>query len=98
METIKYLATVARRSICRYKIAAATFDSRNNILSVATNRPRFMWTGGGIHAEALALRKCNINDVKYIVIVRIGKGGDLKPIRPCVSCNKLLVKFNIQWR
>ena len=87
---------VALRSPCRYRVAALVFDSDGNVLACAHNLPRLHKKGGGIHAELAALRKCNPKDAHTIQLVRIGRGGELRPIHPCASCLRVLKKFRIR--
>lgn len=91
------LWTVAQRSPCRYKVAAAAISFTNEVIAVVTNQRRFMHTGGGIHAEINLLRKCKVEGVKKVVLMRVGASGSLRPIAPCKDCKKLLSKLGIKW-
>lgn len=88
------LQKTARRSFCRYFVAAAALDARGNVLSVAHNTPRLPKTGGSSHAELRALRKAG-PEARSVVLVRVGARGQRLPIHPCAACSKVLEKKGI---
>lgn len=96
MEIIDILFQEARKSTCRFRVSAVVLDERGNVLARGYNKPRLKRKGGGIHAEVDTLRKCDRNKIHTIVILRIGKGGDIRNIHPCLNCSKLLTKLNVK--
>jgi len=95
---MKNIFKIAKRSPCRYKVAAVILDSNGNVLACAHNLPRMMKRGGGIHAELAALRRCNPKEAKTLQLVRVGRGGQLRPIHPCRHCQRILDKFGIKYK
>ena len=87
---------VAVRSSCRYKVSAIALDKRGNVLSTASNRPRFAKLSGGMHAEMAVWRKVNVGDVRVVLIARVNKAGDLLPIDPCATCKRVLTRLGIK--
>jgi len=86
----------AGQSISKFKISAIAFTKNGNIVSSATNRPRFDREGGGYHAEMVALEKAGGNKVYTIILCRIGQSGDIVPIEPCERGQKNLDKKGIK--
>jgi cytidine deaminase len=95
MNFLNRLWRYAHKSPCRYRIAAMAISHKGEIIAMATNKQRFMTTGGGIHAEINVLRKCKAEGIAKLFLVRIGAGGAVRPIKPCQRCQKLLNKLNI---
>lgn len=79
----------ARQSISGYKISAIGISKNGNIISKATNHPRFDRYGGGLHAEMKLLRKCG-NRISTIILCRVNRNGGVLPIEPCPRCKKIL--------
>lgn len=77
---------------CVFRVVAAGIDSRNRIISIATNRPRFQ--NRGLHAEERIIYS-SPRSLAKILILRIGARGDLLPIHPCRLCHKQAGKRNI---
>lgn len=77
---------------CRFRVIAAGIDSRNRIISIATNRPRF--EKRGLHAEERIIYS-SPKSLARILILRIGARGDLLPIHPCKLCQKQANKRSI---
>ncbi len=77
---------------CVFRVVAAGIDSRNRIISIATNRPRFQ--NRGLHAEERIIYS-SPRSLAKILILRIGARGDLLPIHPCRLCQKQASKRNI---
>ena len=76
----------ARSSVCRTKIAAVAFTSKGEVLGTSRNDPRFMREQGGIHAEMALMAQYGKN-IHHILILRVGRGGNLLPIEPCSMCS-----------
>ncbi len=83
------------KCICTYRVVAVAFDKRGDILTIATNRPRFKKLGGSVHAEMEAIRLAGPKIVS-MQIFRLNKLGGLLPIHPCKSCQRILDKMNIK--
>ena len=75
----------ALNSCCKFKIAAIGLSATGDPLCCAFNSPRFSRKGGGVHAEMKVLHKSPPN-LKTIILCRINKNGDLRPIHPCETC------------
>lgn len=82
----------ALRSPCRYKVVAIGLDSKNRLISIATNSHRF--TNRGYHAEERLIAK-SPKSLSKIILGRVGSTGELLPIHPCKTCSKLLEKYSI---
>ena len=85
----------ASQSICKFRVAALGFNSEGVCVASASNRPRFSHKGGGIHAER-KLMELKSKGIVKILICRIGNGGDLLPIDPCETCQKIADKLGIR--
>lgn len=95
----------AANSPCTYKISAIAFDKKGDVLGHATNSHSKNWNvldkdsagrpGTGIHAERKLLERYR-GLVKTILICRIGRGGDLRPIEPCETCSKVARKYGVK--
>lgn len=92
----------ALQSPCKYHIGAIAFDKKGDILGNTCNTFRggecFIGTqdrrGTGLHAEARLIRRYGRN-IKTILIMRIGRSGDILPIDPCPSCAKIAANLGI---
>lgn len=91
----KILLKKASKSICHYKIAALGINAEGRIIGCTYNKPRFNWKGGGIHAEISLMKKYG-KQLKTIYILRIGSGGDIRPIEPCKTCKEKADELNIK--
>ena len=85
----------ANQSYCRYKVAAIGFDEDGRIVATGVNRPRLEKQGGGKHAEMVVLQKAG-KRVRSMIICRVGNAGELRPIKCCSSCKKVLDKMGIK--
>jgi len=85
----------ACQSICKIRISAIAFDNHGNILTSAFNSPRFNRFGGGMHAEMKVLQKAG-SKTASILICRVGHSGNLLPVHPCKTCQRLLDKRGIR--
>ena len=79
------LVRLAQRSPCRYKVAAIGIDRRGRVITAATNRSRYFYLGGGKHAEMEVMRR-SPRSLVLIIILRLGQGGVIRPITPCLRC------------
>lgn len=91
------LFTKASKTPCKFKVAVVCYDKRSKLLGTTYNLPRFCRLGGSIHAEMRALQKWGTS-IKSMTLLRFGKSGELRPIHPCVNCNKVLAKLKIRIR
>lgn len=81
-----------------YRIAAAGFTKRGNLLGIMVNSWRDLKTirrGTGRHAEAALMKRFG-QKLDTIYILRVGKVGDILPIHPCESCSKMAKKIGIK--
>jgi cytidine deaminase len=76
----------AEQSTCKMKVAALGFNRDGVCVSAKTNKPRFQRKGGGMHAERLVMEEAKVKGIVKILICRIGKGSELRPIDPCPAC------------
>jgi hypothetical protein len=96
---IEKLVNKAEQTTTCYRISAIAFNKKGEILGSATNgfkmdgRPA--GRGSGIHAERKLMSRYRSN-IKTIVICRIGLGGDILPIDPCITCKKVADKMGIK--
>lgn len=91
----------ASHSPCTYKVSAICFDAKGDILGHVTNshsqfnvldkdgRGR---AGTARHAERLLFSRYG-QLVKTIIICRIGRSGQIRPIDPCPACQKVAAKY-----
>ena len=96
----------AMRSCCTYRVSAVAYNKKGDVLGTATN-VHAVWNvlesdGNGVgrrgtarHAERQILAKYG-KSVKTIVICRVGKSGDLRPIDPCPTCAKVAAKMGVK--
>lgn len=89
-----------------YKVGAACFDKRKNLLSVGWNKQKthvtqykFACKVGQpmrqmLHAEIDALIKCR-HDPYYLVVVRITKTG-LSIAKPCAICDRAILDSGVR--
>jgi len=99
---VTILKEKAQRSCCTYRISAIAFDKKGNVLGHATNSHSKNWNvlekchqgreGTGTHAERRLFERYGSN-VKTVLICRIGRSGELRPIEPCPVCQKVAKKY-----
>lgn len=77
----------AKQSACKYKVAAIGFDARGNPVATRTNTPYLDKHGGSYHAEARLMSK--YKRIKTIIICRVSRRGEFKPIDPCPHCARM---------
>ena len=85
----------ASQSTCKSRVAALGFNRRGQCVASAVNRPRLSRKGGGIHAEEQIFKVARKKGITKILICRVGKGGELRPIEACESCSKTAKKLGI---
>jgi hypothetical protein len=85
----------ASQSPCKSKISAIGLNKHGKVVSTACNHPRFSRYGGGVHAEIKALARGGIK-VHSMIICRVGRLGDIRPIECCPACKKVLDKKGIK--
>lgn len=93
--TLRLIRAALRVSSCRYRVAAAGFNSRNQIIGIATNAPRLSTRGW--HAEERLIYR-SPRSLARIEIVRVGAEGQLLPIDPCEHCLKIARNRGIEIR
>ena len=85
----------AQKSKCRHKVLAIGFNKSGDVVGMCNNIPRFREFGGSIHAEINLIHNYGYK-LRSILIIRVGKSGQLLPIHPCKNCAKVLKKLNIK--
>ena len=85
----------ANKSICPQKVAAIGINRKGEVVASFTNLPRFTKKGGGLHGEMRIMLR--YPSVKTIIIARVGRAGDVRPLSPCDACwskaNELGIKI-----
>ncbi|RLD68821.1 MAG: hypothetical protein DRI98_11355 [Bacteroidetes bacterium] len=93
---IEKLVRKASQSNCQSRIAAIGFNKKGDCVAIGYNKKRFLRKGGGVHAEIEIFKVARKRGVVKILICRIGKGKELRPIEPCSNCKKIALKLNIK--
>lgn len=105
IEIINRLKKKASKSQCTYRVSAVAFDAKGNILGQAVNK-HSQWdviekyngegrAGTAKHAERCLIHQYGQN-IKTILICRVGRTGKLRPIDPCPACKKAAEKYGIK--
>lgn len=94
----------ATHSPCTYRISGIAFTKKGNILGYCTNN-HSKWqvlektpigrAGTAEHCEKRLIQKFG-RRIHSIVICRIGRSGNILPIDPCKSCQKIANKYGIE--
>ena len=95
---ISRLKSKALQSPSKYKIAAAGFSKRGNLVGLESNGVRddlVSFKGRGKHAQ-MALMKKYGKKIKQIYLFRVGYGGIPRPIDPCPTCKAAAEKLGIK--
>lgn len=90
----------AKQSISSYRISAIALDKKGDILGKAINRiSKFRSENTaefrGVHAERTLIERYG-KAIKTIIIMRIGLGGEIRPIDPCRVCKSIADKMRIK--
>lgn len=95
----------ASHSPCTYRVSAIAFDAKGDILGHVTNSHSHGWNviekektgraGTAEHAERRLLKRYS-QRVKTIVICRVGRSGQIRPIDPCPACQKAAAKYGVK--
>lgn len=96
IDHIKRACRKAMQSPCRYRVAAMGFNSKGDLIGVSYNYPTHSGVKVSMHAEMALIHK--YRNIHSIVIVRIGRSGNLLPIDPCSNCLRVLNKLGIKIR
>ena len=98
-DIIRQLRSKASQSPCSYKLSGIAFSNKGEILGMAKNdfRKDLIQEGkySGRHVERALIERYGRN-IATILIMRIGKSGDIRPIDPCQHCAKLAKKMGIR--
>jgi hypothetical protein len=95
MEYVRQAIRKALQSPCQHKVCAVAFDRKGDLLGFTSNTPFIAnRKGGGIHAEAKAIRIWK-DRIREILICRANISGQLLPIHPCKNCLKRAGKYGI---
>ena len=81
-----------------YRVAAAAFSRKGNLLGIETNGWRGLETnrrGTGKHAEAALIWKHG-RKISSIYILRVGNALDILPIHPCEACVNMAAKIGVK--
>ena len=89
------LLNKAKKSRCRFKVAACALNHKGEILGFGFNSFRLPNHGGGIHAEMNLIRRYKKN-ISKIIICRVGLSGNSLPIDPCPVCKRIAEKLGIK--
>ena len=90
----------AQQSPSKYRISAIALNKKGDILGSASNTyskhgielsNKFM----GVHAERALMERYKGN-IKTIIIMRIGKSGNILPVDPCRMCLNIANKMGIK--
>lgn len=92
---INQLTSKAHKSDCKYKISAIGFDKKGELIGVTNNTHRFLGKGKGLHAEMRLIRRYG-NNIKTMIICRVGRSGIMRPIDPCETCSRVATKLGIK--
>lgn len=93
----------ASHSPCTYKVSAIAFDRKGNVLGHTTNK-HSKWdvldygegrAGTARHSERILIERYSQN-IKTILICRVGRSGEILPIDPCPACQKAASKYGIK--
>lgn len=97
-DLVNRMKSKALQSPSKYKIAAAAFTKRGNLIGLQSNGVRddlVSFKGRGKHAQ-MALMKKYGKKIKQIYIFRVGYGGVPRPIDPCPTCQAAAEKLGIK--
>lgn len=86
----------ALQSSCKFRVSAIGFNKKMECVAKATNISRFPWKSGGMHAERRLMNMAKRKGIKSILICRVGKSGNLRPIDPCPTCAQKAKELNIK--
>lgn len=95
----KLLFDAASRSPGRFRIGGIALNKKGEILGISHNSFRKNNVVGdrkgmGEHCEVRLIRRYRDN-IKTIILMRIGNSGNILPIDPCPSCKALCDKYGI---
>lgn len=94
-EHIRRLIKTAKRSFCNQKVAALGLSRRGDFVAACSNSVRYIFKGGGIHAEMKLMRKHGTS-IRTIILCRVNVTGELLPIHPCAVCSKVAKDLGIK--
>ena len=75
-------------------VAAIAYSRKGNVLGTAINTPSDVPGMRHRHAEGILMGKYG-KAIHKIIILRVGRRGDLLPIEPCEVCKKLALRLGI---
>lgn len=94
-DLLKKAIQKAKQSNSKYKISAIGFTKKFDYIGMTKNNVANLPRGGGHHAEHRLILKYG-KSIKYIALVRVGHSGELLPIDPCKSCQRLIDLLEIK--
>jgi cytidine deaminase len=95
-QVLKMIQKKAMQSNSKFRIAAFGFNKKGECVLKSRNGFRFNRKGGGIHAEMKIMQEANKKGIKTILICRVGRSGELRPIEPCETCQKKANELDIK--
>jgi cytidine deaminase len=84
----------AKQSTCNYLVSAIGLNSHGDIIGTSVNKHHICRYGGGLHAETELIKKHG-RKIRTIILCRVNNSGDILPIHPCDTCQKILDRMNI---
>jgi len=96
MYDVRLAIKKAQQSSCTHKVSALGFNKKGECVAKTTNKHRFNWKGGGIHAEMRLMSQYRFKGIKTILICRIGNSGIPLLIDPCPVCAKKAKELGIK--
>lgn len=87
---------ISLNSDLSYRVIAIGFTEKGELLGAKTNSFGIATRhGAGRHAERELIKRYKENIAK-IVLLRVGRTGNLLPIKPCETCQKVIDKLGIK--
>ena len=95
MNPINRAVRKASHSPLRYKVGCIGLNRQGQPIVYTSNSPRFKRRGGSVHAE-MAMMRLYPKVVRTILLLRVGRSGNLLPIDPCPACARKAVELGIK--
>jgi hypothetical protein len=94
---LRKLINKAKKSRCRYKVAAVAFNRKGDVLGTAYNVPHLPYKHGGKHPESTLILRYG-KKIHHIFVIRVsGKDGQfLHSIKPCKVCQSLADRYRVK--
>jgi cytidine deaminase len=92
---MKMAVKKACQSHCTHRVSAIGINKKGEVISSTTNKHRFLYKGGGLHAE-MSIMRDSPPSLKTIVICRVSRTGNILPIHPCSVCQEKANELGIK--